>query len=450
MRLTALLLLLTSGVYAQFSAGASKRVITPDLKKHSPIFLAGFGANRVPTAVHDDLYSRCLALKAGDKRPLVMCGVDSIGLFFDDVKRIRAAVPEADVIVAALHDHQAPDTMGIWGPGQGVSGINETYNSFVIDQTAAAANEALKALRPATLTLAATEATPELASFIYDSRPPMVHDAALIVMSARGTDGRPIATLVNWANHPEVLGSKNTQVTADYLGSFYSRLEELLGGTAIFVNGAVGGMQSPLGSKVVDPANGQPVADGDFRKAAIIGQRIAQLSSAALEGGLKVVPDDIRFRETVVKIPVTNQAFLGAAAVDVYRGRKKMGADRATESPVGYVAVLERSKPALEIALVPGELYPELSVGGAERYDGADFPEAAAEKPLKQLMSARFRMLFGLANDEIGYIIPKMEWDERQPWLKGAGKRWYGEVNSPGPDTAPIVALAFEKLISAR
>ena len=67
--------------------------------------------------------------------PLVICGVDSIGLFWDDVVRIRQTVKtklgrNADVVVAALHDHQAPDTMGLWGPNAATSGINEDYNSF--------------------------------------------------------------------------------------------------------------------------------------------------------------------------------------------------------------------------------------------------------------------------------------------------------------------------------
>jgi hypothetical protein len=57
-------------------------------------------------------------------------------------------------------------------------------------------------------------------------------------------------------------------------------------------------------------------------------------------------------------------------------------------------------------------------------------------------------MLFGLANDEIGYIIPKAEWDEKPPFTFGAQKRWYGEVNSVGPDAAPLIIGAFERLLA--
>jgi hypothetical protein len=116
-------------------------------------------------------------------------------------------------------------------------------------------------------------------------------------------------------------------------------------------------------------------------------------------------------------------------------------------APVGYLRLARGAKPLAEAALVPGEAYPELSIGGIQRYPGADFPDAPLEPPLKKMMRAPFRMLFGLANDEIGYIIPKAEWDQKQPWLQNASKSWYGEVNSVGPEAAPCIAEAFRSLI---
>src|ERR1041385_8190339 len=96
----------------ELRAGAGKRVITPDLQLHGPVYLAGFDHNRKATGIHDDLYVRCAAFSTGG-RPLVVCGVDLIGVFFDDARKIRAKV-DADVVIAALHDHEGPDTMGMW------------------------------------------------------------------------------------------------------------------------------------------------------------------------------------------------------------------------------------------------------------------------------------------------------------------------------------------------
>ena len=104
------------------------------------------------------------------------------------------------------------------------------------------------------------------------------------------------------------------------------------------------------------------------------------------------------------------------------------------------------SQPVLAVALVPGEMYPELSVGGVERYAGADFPDAPIETPIKPMLHAQFKMLIGLAGDEIGYIIPKAEWDEKAPYLQNARKAWYGEENSVGPDAAARIAAAMQEL----
>src|SRR6516164_7446550 len=75
---------------AQLRAGVARTVITPDVHKNK-VYLAGFGHNRVASAVHDDLYVRCLALEAGGQT-VVLCSADVIGLFYDDVRKVREQV----------------------------------------------------------------------------------------------------------------------------------------------------------------------------------------------------------------------------------------------------------------------------------------------------------------------------------------------------------------------
>ncbi len=59
-------------------------------------------------------------------------------------------------------------------------------------------------------------------------------------------------------------------------------------------------------------------------------------------------------------------------------------------------------------------------------------------------------MIVGLANDEIGYIIPKRQWDEKPPFCYGRTSAQYGEVNSLGPDTAPLICEAFRQLVAGK
>ena len=56
-------------------------------------------------------------------------------------------------------------------------------------------------------------------------------------------------------------------------------------------------------------------------------------------------------------------------------------------------------------------------------------------------------MMVNLANDSIGYIIPKSEWDNEAPWIYGETEETYGEVVSLGPSTAPEIHENIIKLI---
>lgn len=431
-------------------AGAGKREITPALSAGKPVYIAGFGQNRAATGVLDPLWARCAAMSTGPK-PLVLCGVDAIGLFHGDVLKIRARVKElarrdADVVVAASHSHQTPDTMGLWGPKPGVSGVDEAHNAFIVEQTAQAAAEALATLRPAAAMIVQKEpANP--ASWFDDSRPPVVHDPAVTGIVLLDIRRERLATILHWTNHPEALGSRNTRLSADYVATVYRELDGNEGGVTVFLNGPLGGMQSPLGAKFSDPLTGNPPEKDSPRFAEVVGQAAVAALREAVEEARMSVLDSVEYRETMMKVPVTNQNFLTASKAGLFKGNKPIPADGMMETPVGYLRLGLGGKLLLEAAMVPGELYPELAVGGIKSDKNADFPKAPAEKPLKTLMSAPARIVIGLANDEIGYIIPKSQWDTKAPFTFGAAKAWYGEVNAVGPDAAPELEKAFTRLV---
>jgi hypothetical protein len=102
----------------------------------------------------------------------------------------------------------------------------------------------------------------------------------------------------------------------------------------------------------------------------------------------------------------------------------------------------------LDIALIPGEIYPELVLGGVQdpADPGADFPDAAIEPAIYPQMKNKHRMIIGLANDELGYFIPKRQWDEKAPYCYGLKKSQYGEINSIGPEAAPLLCKLFVEL----
>lgn len=304
---------------AGLRAGAAKTAITPDVRAHH-VYMAGYGQNRVATGVHDDLYARCLALGTGDQT-LVVCAADLIGLFNDDVVKIREMVkvqaPQVThLIVASTHDHEGPDTMGLWGPGPLQSGIDENYMVWLRERIAQTAVEAARSMQPARLTLGRDD-HPLLALLQSDSRPPYVKDPYLFVMHlAAASNAKPIANLINWSDHPETLGGKNTEITADYPHWLCQYVQAHLGGTAIFLNGSIGGLLSTNGSSVAlqDPDDGSIAADDTWRKAELFGNTIGQLAERAVKGGEEVNVDMIGFRGATVFAPMHNDGFRAAGA----------------------------------------------------------------------------------------------------------------------------------------
>jgi hypothetical protein len=96
----------------------------------------------------------------------------------------------------------------------------------------------------------------------------------------------------------------------------------------------------------------------------------------------------------------------------------------------------------------PGELYPEIADGGIEAPAGQDFAIPPQEvPPLRSVMTGQFRFISGLSNDMVGYIIPKSQWDQQPPHTYGQQHPPYGEINSLGPETAPILHAAMIDLI---
>ena len=86
---------------------------------------------------------------------------------------------------------------------------------FVCNQAAIAINQALDNLQPAQLKIATGEAQGKIA---YNYYAPELYDPRMTVIQAIGPDGKTIATLVNYAVHPEVLGNGLGLVSPDLVG----------------------------------------------------------------------------------------------------------------------------------------------------------------------------------------------------------------------------------------
>ena len=139
-------------------------------------------------------------------------------------------------------------------------------------------------------------------------------------------------------------------------------------------------------------------------------------------------------------------AYDGNPTPEKYIERQDVTKPVGIRTEIGYLKLGD-----LEVAAIPGEIYPELVLGKVQDPvdPGADFPDAPIEPSIYGNFKSKHRMIFGLANDELGYFIPKRQWDEKAPYCYGLKKSQYGEINSMGPETAPIICGMFRDLVKS-
>lgn len=428
-----------SATPSAFSVGFAKVKINPDLgDPNKPVWIAGFGNNKRATAIHDDLWAVAFVIDDGPTR-IGIVSLDAIGFFHDDAIAVRKlfnrGAKDSYTIVCSTHNHATPDLMGLWGPSHFRTGVRPEYRQLVIQNAAQALREAAAKLEPAAVRFHHIPTAPE--GLVTDSRKPVVFDPDLRVMHfVRPGTTNTIGSVVTWGNHPETVWSKNTELTADFCGYLREELEKTFGGIHCYVNGAIGGLMTTSPSvTVTDPETGAEYKEPTHDKARALGRQLfARVKPALLSSSEEPVGElAIGLRARSFEIPLENKLFLLAPVLGVLdRGHSRW---KHLRTEVAMLTLGDAS-----IACVPGEIYPEIVNGGIETPPGADYPVPPVEvPPIRDFMPGKHKFIFGLANDEIGYIIPRSEWDQKPPYLYDSKKGVYGEINSVGPAAAEII-----------
>jgi len=436
-------------------AGCARVEITPRVDGGAPVWIAGYGQNRRATGVHDPLYATALALSDGE-RTFALATVDLVGLQYGEVLRIRAQLGDLDyVLVASTHNHEGPDVVGIWGPNPLQSGVDPAYLDLVVERTVRAIRSAVDQLRPAAASYGTARTPPEL---LRDSRLPVVRDDVLRAVMLRAEDTEePLAVLVQYSCHPESLGSDNTLLTADFPYATIAALEKRYGCPVAYFTGAVGGLMTH--PHEFAEAGGRVLRDGEFEYAEAYGRAIARVAVEAIEAARPIAMTPLRAATVDVAAPLSNRLYAAARAMGVLqRAAVEYAGDwhdvsrpATSQTPLDRLAI--RTEVAclefgeVRAAAIPGEIYPELVYGQFQEPadPGADYPEAPLEPTAVASLQTEYPLIFGLANDEIGYIIPRRQWDERPPYAYGRNESQYGEINSCGAAVAPIVMEALRE-----
>jgi len=410
--------------------GYAQQTITPSLNK--PVFLAGFGNDRRAQTIHDDLYARALAIQT-EQTMLVLVALDLIGFFRPDVYEVIEKVnrPDVQIIIASTHTHHGPETMGLWGPDQKTRGVDEVWMSVAKQKMVDVIHASLSALKPASVKWASVH----VPGLVKNARNPEILDEELTLLQFTTTDGRPLTTLFNFPCHPEVLWDMNPNITSDYVHYLREEVEQQTGAPCIFFSGALGGMMTP------------DVKDHSFEEAEFMGRKLAveglkalsevktseqsSVSSQTADGGRQTAGKEavggqwsvVSIEKRIVKAKLTNILYKLAF------GRKLLPDVRDKSGYVTTEVNLIKIG-GLWLATVPGELLPKLGL---------------QLKAWMKEAGAQVTGVIGLANDELGYILPVE--DFKYPWNPFKPGKHYEETNSIGKDITPKVMDALKELM---
>jgi peroxiredoxin len=434
--------------------GLAEVGITPTLDG-KPVYLAGFGHNRKATGVHDPLFARAVVFQEGEKKLALVC-LDVVGFFHPHVLNVRKQLPDFHyVMVSSTHNHEGPDTLGLWGPNAFLCGVDPEYMNFLEGQVVAAVRSAEKKLQPAAVRIGKTT-VPEL---LHDGREPYVLHDELVVLQFLNEQKQPFGLFVEWNVHPELLGSKNTLLSADHVGYTVNYLKQKHNCDVAYFTGTVGGLMTSLKVPLKTEA-GKELQDGTFEKTERYGLLLGQAVDRALAGVKDISLTPLEVKHRPLFLPMQNKLYVIARTMGVLKREAflwtgDVNKAEPADAKEGNKPLCIRTEVALlrlgelEVACIPGEIYPELVLGKVQDPvdPGADFPQAAIEPAIYAQLKATHKMIIGLANDEIGYILPKRQWDEKPPFCYGRKKDQYGEENSIGPDAGPLLCTAFAELL---
>jgi len=224
------------GAYAELKAGAARQSIVPPFPTH----MGGFMDRKTTfEGVHDEVFARALVLDNGDTQ-LVLIGSDLTAVDADMTRQIREAIekqtgiPASNVLVSCAHNHSAPS---IYQPGRQEES-KSPVKEFFVEQFTKAALDAYENRRPAKLGFHAGELRGATRNRQQDND---LVDTQVGVVLVQELDSREvIATLFNFTGHPVIVGSKNLHLSGEYPGAACRAVENLLGGIAIFTQGAAG------------------------------------------------------------------------------------------------------------------------------------------------------------------------------------------------------------------
>lgn len=428
-----------------FTVGYGKAEIMPaeDVVQHK-YWIAGYRINNRCEGILDPMTAHAVWIDDNSgKGGIVLVSVDCVGLLRKDVEAIKNRLSGfvkrtgcRSISIMSTHTHAGIDTMGMWGPLP-KTGRNPAFMKIISAGVEQCVEQAYESRRAGDLYWGKKA----IHGVQKDSRLPEVFCEDVTRVRFVPQDGGREIYLINFAAHPESMGGHNSLVSADFPCYLAQEIEQRTGADTIYFSGAIGGLIAM-----------QPLSEDTIESTRLAGQKLAE-AACSIEGETKLSPRISLIRQEFY-VDADNYILLAAAKIGIIQadayatGKGTLNVSLKTE-----LTYLEIDR--LKILMIPGEIYPELVYGGylnaKESAQGA--PASVNPLPLREIANEEDLVVFGLANDEIGYIVTPNDFclNRQMPYLDKAidrlGRKHYEETNSLGPNTATRIAEVFAAMM---
>jgi hypothetical protein len=416
----------------------------------------GGGTNnpRYYTRVADNVGARALVISNG-RRTVAIEVVDQEGLFDVYADRIRQQVRSDgyridNIQISATHDESAPDSLGLGGPSQLSSGVNQYFTDYLVRQSAKAIEDAYNARGPARIRYAEAREPGNLRQCW--SSYPYIDNQLMPVLQALTPEGRVIATLASVSQHAETLGfdsggaldhgnslsAESDWISADWPHFFRAALERRYGGVGIELAGSVGSVETPevfsatiartpqryidaphpAGCRTLFAQQGTEAPLGYYGETEQLGRDLARAVIAALSRHAHLSRTNTIWAQTTdVCVPLDNVLFAAAALAGVFAERPAYlpGCKLLVIPPLPTGQVVGTSLKSQvaawrigdgEFIGLPGEVFPFTYFRGPVGPEDLNLPQYGLPPWPLPYMQTPYRFLDGLDDDMVGYIFP--------------------------------------------
>ncbi|MCD6505324.1 neutral/alkaline non-lysosomal ceramidase N-terminal domain-containing protein [Candidatus Poribacteria bacterium] len=415
--------------------------------------MAGYsGRDRGCETVDDELFAKALVLDDGETK-LAIVTTDLVGIpsdFAGEIKSIvrrKTDIPEGNVIICASHTHFGPALRRLnYLPEEAQEEFHESYVQNAVRLIAGAIRVADGSLRDAKLGWGRGEA-PQLVfnrrtkrpdgKVVMSWRPPKPEEARELTFGPTDPDvgviriddaeGKPIATVINFACHPVCGVDRLYAISADYPGYAMRAVEKVRGGTCMFSLGCAGNIVpieregdarrwigTALGAEVLKVAEGIET-DSNVKLG---------VKSNSVKLPLKPLPspDELRreIEETERAIAEAERKGAPYPEISALKGKlqkakhtlllaEETGGERAVETEIKAVRL-----GTLKLACLPGEVFVEIGLSIKEKHKDA--------------------FAISLCNDSLNYVPISSAYDEGgyEPETttleRGAGEKLLSEI----------------------